>query len=92
MFQIQIPNRYQTTTMATRRDDWLADYIRVLKLNTGYKFRFSLKIFIFDQYISILTKITSLGKISIFDQNVDFWRKFRFLTKTLILAKISIFD
>jgi len=33
-----------------------------------------------------------LTKISVFDQNFDFWPKFRFLNKISVLTKISTFD
>jgi len=56
------------------------------KIDYWRKFRFLMKISIFDQNFDFWPKFRCLTKISIFDQNFDFWRKFR------CLIKISIFD
>ena len=68
------------------------------------KFRFLLKILIFDQIFRFLTKILIFDKkLTIFDQNFDFWQKmtifeqnfdfkpnFYFWTQFRFLSKISI--
>ena len=57
------------------------------KLNTNSVNREISKNTIFDEKVSILTKV------SIFDENLDYWQKFGFLTKKFdFWPKISIFD
>jgi len=51
------------------------------------KYRFLIKMSIFDKNFDFWQKCRFLAKISISDKNVDFWRKCRFWTKMWISDK-----